>query len=1582
MLSPSSSAQKNLGEEDSSGSDAGSEVGLEPETDRFGFIVTNGSTAGSVGPPPELVRQREAKWINIIGQWDRILLKKTSKVKVQCQKGIPASLRAKCWPLLCGATDRMKQNENLYQSLDSQPTLQSWVDVIERDLDRQFPFHEMFLSKDGHGQRGLFRVLKAYTQYQPEEGYCQAQGPVTAVLLMNMPAEEAFWCLVQISEQYLPGYYSPLLEGVLFDAAMLTWVLKRTCPAAHKHLQHHEVEPLMFATDWLMCLFTRHLPFNTLLRVWDLFFCYGVRVLLQVAVVLVRRVLGRAEQRKQCQGQMETLERLRGVREQVQEEDDTFIAEVCSVQLSARDLEKQTEKELVKWRKDRPSSTFDPRRRCQGYRMAWARARQSEEERDRKEREKGNLSVPLARSASTLSLSPSLLHKRWRKGGKVNTSEWEGGGKVVRHLSMGAKEDWRSWAELDFKKVQGVQEEEDVVSEEHKKQPKLTGQTEKKEFLEGPKEIDKIQTIPTEQVEETVIVKEQIEQVEKRVTEKEKSHLKETDEGKMLSEQTEETNMDAEPTQYPDKDQTVENIPQPIEETADHKPREELNSCSQSQVLEQQSHQSEDPEIKDKETNTETEKQVSESEHSAAVEENQTETQSQVLEQQSHQSEDQEIKDKETNTETEKQVSESEHSAAVEENQTETQSQVLEQQSHQSEDQEIKDKETNTETEKQVSESEHSAAVEENQTETQSQVLEQQSHQSEDQEIKDKETNTETEKQVSESEHSAAVEENQTETQSQVLEQQSHQSEDQEIKDKETNTETEKQVSESEHSAAVEENQTETQSQVLEQQSHQSEDQEIKDKETNTETEKQVSESEHSAAVEENQTETQSQVLEQQSHQSEDQEIKDKETNTETEKQVSESEHSAAVEENQTETQSQVLEQQSHQSEDQEIKDKETNTETEKQVSESEHSAAVEENQTETQSQVLEQQSHQSEDQEIKDKETNTETEKQVSESEHSAAVEENQTETQKDASANTALKMEVGVHTNKELTILADVKPEESTETESVQRMQVDTVTEVSETTTEASPGSETVSVVIAPPVTDPTAETEAQEQQQQVIPEREESSQGEEFEGKCHSTESLAETDMKEESHTHTETETDVLAQAQAQAEENAATQDKLEAEIVQIDSKQHIDLKTEAETPCSPQSIQPQEGTDLAADTETEAEVSVANDVATESSEAFAQCPEEQRDAAAPQPTQEVGEIILTTRSVAQVDNDQTATETQLNEETHSDSIAPPQKEGTSSQAEAMNLTTEPDGKASSVETTTSGEPEETKVTVGAAEVEESTENVEENKVGEDDVFISTEPTDSANTDSNPQVQERDSHQTEPSNSGQTQLSGRRSSRSSGDFCVRKSSSSRGSRLGRRLSEDLFTMPQKTSQSQAIPNQPEVEAQSSPGAVNPNLTPPEVTSLLSAEVTERTAVQQQQQPPPDPPKRFGLFRRLRGEQPKKAKGTPKMQVPKILIQDFSDGTETGKPVEEEGGEKVSSRERRRRRREQERRQKEEERLRKKREKEEEKEKERERRKPQTRGKSFQVQRDKGSSDAPEPAKTGSQTLRYSASCAESYF
>lgn len=58
----------------------------------------------------------------------------------------------------------------------------------------------------------------------------------------------------------------------------------------------------------------------------------GVRVLFQVAVVLVRRCLGDARHRKECEGQMETLERLRSVKGHVQHDQaDAFIQEVSNL---------------------------------------------------------------------------------------------------------------------------------------------------------------------------------------------------------------------------------------------------------------------------------------------------------------------------------------------------------------------------------------------------------------------------------------------------------------------------------------------------------------------------------------------------------------------------------------------------------------------------------------------------------------------------------------------------------------------------------------------------------------------------------------------------------------------------------------------------------------------------------------------------------------------------------------------------------------------------------------------------------------------------------------------------------------------------------------------------------------------------------------------------------------------------------------------------------------------------------------------------------------------------------------------------
>jgi hypothetical protein len=52
---------------------------------------------------------------------------------------------------------------------------------------------------------------------KPEVGYCQAQAPIAAFLLMHMPAEQAFWCFVAICDNYLRDYYSPGMVIYIFS---------------------------------------------------------------------------------------------------------------------------------------------------------------------------------------------------------------------------------------------------------------------------------------------------------------------------------------------------------------------------------------------------------------------------------------------------------------------------------------------------------------------------------------------------------------------------------------------------------------------------------------------------------------------------------------------------------------------------------------------------------------------------------------------------------------------------------------------------------------------------------------------------------------------------------------------------------------------------------------------------------------------------------------------------------------------------------------------------------------------------------------------------------------------------------------------------------------------------------------------------------------------------------------------------------------------------------------------------------------------------------------------------------------------
>uniref|UniRef100_A0A3Q3PYJ9 Rab-GAP TBC domain-containing protein n=2 Tax=Monopterus albus TaxID=43700 RepID=A0A3Q3PYJ9_MONAL len=338
-------------------------------TDKYGFIG-GAQQLGATDVPPEVLRHREVKWLDMLNHWDKWMIKRFDKVRLRCQKGIPPALRGRAWLYLSGGKVKKEQNQGKFQELDSQSGDPKWLDVIEKDLHRQFPFHEMFVSRGGHGQQDLFRVLKAYTLYRPEEGYCQAQAPIAAVLLMHMPAEDAFWGLVQICEKYLPGYYSPGLEAIQLDGEILFALLRRVSPLAFRHLEKHKIDPILYMTEWFMCAFSRTLPWSSVLRVWDMFLCDGVKIIFRVGLVLLKCMLGTREKLKACQGQYETMELLRAIEPRYMQE-GFLVREVriLEVPVTSRDVEKEHHTQLKRWRKTRGELNLKPPPRMHGARL-------------------------------------------------------------------------------------------------------------------------------------------------------------------------------------------------------------------------------------------------------------------------------------------------------------------------------------------------------------------------------------------------------------------------------------------------------------------------------------------------------------------------------------------------------------------------------------------------------------------------------------------------------------------------------------------------------------------------------------------------------------------------------------------------------------------------------------------------------------------------------------------------------------------------------------------------------------------------------------------------------------------------------------------------------------------------------------------------------------------------------------------------------------------------------------------------------------------------------------------------------------
>ncbi|XP_049934841.1 uncharacterized protein LOC116256970 isoform X3 [Nymphaea colorata] len=216
---------------------------------------------------------------------DTILLKRLIR------KGIPPVLRPKVWLSLSGAAKkRSMAPETYYADLIKAVTdkVTPATLQIDHDLPRTFPSHPWLDTPEGHAS--LRRVLVGYSFRDSDVGYCQGLNYVAALLLLVMKTEEdAFWMLATLLENVLVNdCYTDNLSGCHVEQRVFKDLLSKKCPRIATHLEAMGFDVSLVATEWFLCLFSKSLPSETTMRVWDVLFNEGVNVLFRVALAIFK----------------------------------------------------------------------------------------------------------------------------------------------------------------------------------------------------------------------------------------------------------------------------------------------------------------------------------------------------------------------------------------------------------------------------------------------------------------------------------------------------------------------------------------------------------------------------------------------------------------------------------------------------------------------------------------------------------------------------------------------------------------------------------------------------------------------------------------------------------------------------------------------------------------------------------------------------------------------------------------------------------------------------------------------------------------------------------------------------------------------------------------------------------------------------------------------------------------------------------------------------------------------------------------------------------------------------------------------
>lgn len=177
-----------------------------------------------------------------------------------------------------------------------------WLSAIARDVPTVLPELGIF-GREAPLHDTLVDVLLAYSAYRSDVCYVHGTHTIAGLLVLNMPAWEAFTTLANLLNRPMAlAYIVNDLSGIKRAKGMVLATLKYKIPQLHAHLTDPKLglDTEEWLSPFLMTMGTMHLPTDVCSRLWDVSVFEGdksvVRSMVGVLALLESKLYGSREE--------------------------------------------------------------------------------------------------------------------------------------------------------------------------------------------------------------------------------------------------------------------------------------------------------------------------------------------------------------------------------------------------------------------------------------------------------------------------------------------------------------------------------------------------------------------------------------------------------------------------------------------------------------------------------------------------------------------------------------------------------------------------------------------------------------------------------------------------------------------------------------------------------------------------------------------------------------------------------------------------------------------------------------------------------------------------------------------------------------------------------------------------------------------------------------------------------------------------------------------------------------------------------------------------------------------------------------